>query len=99
MEPRRTVGMSNRAILSVVPGRLMRLNLSSLFLFLWLAPAASAVDWRPVNPSELAQKTPRVDATADAEAIFWDVYLEDRLEGGDLSLAMRHYVRLKIFTE
>ena len=67
-----------------------------LFLVGGTLPAA---DWRPVNASELAQKTPRVDPGADAEAIFWDIRLEDRLEGGDLSLAMNHYIRIKIFTD
>jgi hypothetical protein len=58
-----------------------------------------AADWRPVNASELAQKTPRVDPGADAEAIFWDIRLEDRFEGSDFSLAMNHYIRIKIFTD
>src|SRR4051812_33249942 len=58
-----------------------------------------AADWRPVDPAELKQKTPRVDPTADAEAIFWDVRIEDRWSGNDLSLIMSHYVRIKIFTE
>ncbi len=58
-----------------------------------------AVDWRPVTQSELAQKTPKVDPAADAEAIFWDVRIEDRLQGEDLSLAMNHYIRIKIFTD
>src|SRR5262245_44198754 len=60
---------------------------------------AVAADWRPVDPTELAQKTPKVDAGADAEAIFWDVRLEDRFTGNDFSLALNHYIRIKIFTE
>jgi hypothetical protein len=58
-----------------------------------------AADWRAVNASEQAQKTPRVQPDADAEAIFWDVKIEDRLSGSDFSLAMNHYIRIKIFTE
>lgn len=58
-----------------------------------------AADWRPVDPSELAQKTPRVDPNADAEAIFWDIRLEDKMDGGDLALSMNHYIRIKIFTD
>jgi hypothetical protein len=60
---------------------------------------AMAADWRPVTASELTQKTPRVDPAADAEAIFWDVKIEDSAEGGDLVLAMNHYIRIKIFTD
>jgi hypothetical protein len=69
---------------------------AAAFLFTETLPA---VDWRPVEASELAQKTPRVDPAADAEAIFWDVHVEDRLQGGDLSLSMIHYIRIKIFTD
>lgn len=67
---------------------------------LLILPSGSlAADWRPITPAELAQKTPRIDPSADAEAIFWDVRVEDRLQGGDLSLAMIHYIRIKIFTD
>ena len=58
-----------------------------------------AVDWRPVTPGELSQKTPKIDPAADAEAIFWDVRIEDRVMGGDLSLSLLHYIRIKIFTD
>jgi len=59
-----------------------------------------ALDWRPVTPEELSQKTPKIDPAADAEAIFWDVRIEDRVLGGsDLSLSLLHYIRIKIFTD
>ncbi len=63
--------------------------------------AASAVfaqdkDWRPVSPAELAAKTPVVEADADAEATFWEVRIDD---SSDEDLSLRHYVRVKIFTE
>lgn len=53
-------------------------------------------DWRPVTPDELAMKTPKVEPDADAEAIFWDVWLDDKK---DTKLTYSHYVRVKIFTE
>ena len=40
----------------------------------------------------------RVEPGADAEAIFWDVKIEDSLAGGDFHLTMSHYIRIKIFT-
>ncbi len=46
-----------------------------------LSRCCLAADWRPIDPAELAQKTPRVDPAADAEAIFWDVHIEDRIQG------------------
>jgi hypothetical protein len=55
--------------------------------------------WRPVDASELAQKTPKVEPGADAEAIFWDIKIEDQVNGGDLHLILSHYIRIKIFTE
>jgi hypothetical protein len=78
----------------------MRSNVVAFLLlsFQTISPL-SAVDWRPVEPAELARKTPKVDPSADAEAIFWDVRIEDRFEGGTLSLAMAHQIRIKIFTE
>src|SRR5271165_2585705 len=79
----------------------MKFNLLAalaLLSFLIAAPARAS-DWRPVDPGELAQKTPKIDPAADAEAIFWDTRVEDRYQGSDVSLALNHYVRIKIFTE
>jgi hypothetical protein len=63
------------------------------------ASSANAAEWRPIDPAELAQKTPKIDPAADAEAIFWDTKIEDRYQGSDVSLALNTYVRIKIFTE
>jgi Domain of Unknown Function with PDB structure (DUF3857)/Transglutaminase-like superfamily len=52
--------------------------------------------WRPVSPAELAIKTPTVEPDADAEAIFWEVRLDDKKED---KLTYSNYVRVKIFTE
>ncbi len=57
---------------------------------------AGGDDWRPVTPEELAMKTPKVDPDADAEAIFWEIRIDDS-SAEDLSL--QHYLRVKIFTE
>ncbi len=53
-------------------------------------------EWRPISPAELAAKTPVVEPDADAEAMFWEVRIDDS-SSEDVSL--RHYVRVKIFTE
>jgi hypothetical protein len=65
--------------------------------------AASAVsvfaqdkDWRPIQPEELSAKAPLVEPDADAEALFWEVRIDD---SSSEDLALRHYVRVKIFTE
>src|SRR5258708_29011853 len=62
----------------------------------YVQASAGGEDWRPVTPEELAMKTPKVDPDADAEAIFWEVRIDDS-SSEDLSL--QHYVRVKIFTE
>lgn len=60
------------------------------------ASAAGKVDeWKPVDPQHLAMKASTVEKDADAEALFWDVYVEKSFEGAEL----RHYVRIKIFNE
>ena len=62
------------------------------------APTASAVgdEWRPLDPAELAMKTSTVEKDADAEALFWEVRLDDsQLE----EFSLKHYVRIKVFTE
>jgi hypothetical protein len=65
----------------------------SLFLFF---RAASAQEWKPVPPQELASKAPTVEADADAEALFWEVRVDD---SNATDLVMKHHVRVKIFTE
>ena len=57
---------------------------------------ADGVEWRPIEPSDLALKAPIVEPDADAEAIFWDIRVDD---GGDNDLVLSNYIRIKIFTE
>lgn len=57
---------------------------------------AGGEEWRSVEPADIALKTPVVDPNADAEAIFWDIRVDD---GGAYDLVLNHYVRIKIFTE
>jgi hypothetical protein len=55
---------------------------------------ASDEPWRPIGLSDLALKSPLVEPDADAEAIFWDVRVDDSKE-----LVLSHYVRVKVFTK
>ena len=48
-----------------------------LFLGLTASLALAADDWKPVDPSHLAMKAPVVEPEADAEAILWDVRVDD----------------------
>ena len=56
--------------------------------------SAGSDDWLAVDPADLALKASTVEKDADAEALFWEVYLDD-LKG---ALELSHYVRIKIFT-
>jgi hypothetical protein len=50
--------------------------------------------WKPVTPADLSV-TPSVDQSADAEALFWDI----RIEQSEKRTVLSHYIRIKIFTE
>src|ERR1044071_9272561 len=53
-------------------------------------------DWRPLDPAELALKTSTVEKDADAEALFWEVRLDDsQVE----EFSLKNYIRIKVFTE
>jgi len=62
----------------------------------WSSASAGGEEWRPVDPADLALKAAVVEPNADAEAIFWDIRIDD---GGENDLVLNHYVRIKIFTE
>jgi hypothetical protein len=71
-----------------------------LFVLTLAAPAfAGKDDWKPIDPAHLALKAPIVDKDADAEAIFWEVRVQDELEGGTPRTVLNHYIRIKIFTD
>jgi transglutaminase-like putative cysteine protease len=53
-------------------------------------------DWKPVDPGEIALKAPIVEKDADAEALFWEVRIDDNPEG---DLIFNHYIRIKVFTD
>lgn len=62
------------------------------------AVAAQDKGWRPITPAELELKSPKVEAGSDAEAIFWDVRVDDEL-GSGFHTTLDHYLRIKIFTD
>lgn len=53
-------------------------------------------DWRPVSAADLSDTRSKVEPNADAEAIFWEVYVND---SSATALALEHYVRVKVYTE
>jgi Domain of Unknown Function with PDB structure (DUF3857) len=75
------------------------LKLPALFLTFSLL-SAFAQGWKPVNSADLAGKTPRLDQNADAELIFWDIFVLDEINGpqGD-SHVTTNYKRIKIYND
>ncbi len=67
----------------------------SLALLVGLADAQDK-NWRPIAPADLSSSEPSVEAGADAEAIFWEMRIDD---SSSSDLDIWHYVRVKIFTE
>lgn len=72
------------------------LFLLSLLLFAQAVLAGDDKEWRPVTAEELAMKTPKVEAGADAEVLFWEVRVDDSTAH---EVSRVNYVRVKIFTE
>ena len=81
-----------------IPRLLLPLSLVCLGLLL-PAAAFAGDEWRPVDPADLALKAPVVEKDADAEAIFWEVRLSDEIDGDLPRTVLRHYIRIKVFTE
>jgi hypothetical protein len=59
--------------------------------------AFGAVDWKPVTPEQLALKAPKIDPKADAEAFFWEAWVEDTTQGGYFMHRQENYIRIKLF--
>lgn len=69
--------------------------LCALFLLNFSA-AGQDKNWREITPAELQLKAPKVEPDADAEVLFWEVRVDD---SSAESMVMKHYKRVKIFTE
>ena len=65
------------------------------FLMTLPSVALAGEDWKPIDPAHLAMKSPIVEKDADAEAIFWEVRVNDAAS----DLVFSHYIRIKVFTE
>ena len=70
-------------------------------LAILLGSVLEAAKWQPVAPDLLARKAPVVEKDADAEAVFWDVRIEDDLGmlDGVPCTTFTNHVRIKVYTE
>ena len=79
------------------PSRYLPIGLVLCFLASFSAPARAAGDeWKPIDPGHLSLKTSTVEKDADAEALFWEVRIDDNPDG---DLIFNHYIRVKVFTD
>lgn len=67
-------------------------------LIVGVAPVR-AWEWLDVPPEQLARTAPKVEASADAEAIFWKVRLEPNFSKRKASPTFDRYLRIKVYTE
>jgi len=80
------------------PAAVRRLLIVLVFSITAAAAGIAAQDnkWRPIGAAEISGTRPTVEADADAEALLWEVRIDD---SDPSELALQHYVRIKIFTE
>jgi Domain of Unknown Function with PDB structure (DUF3857)/Transglutaminase-like superfamily len=96
--------IANKVATVTLKGKLMnlpRISVSFLGLFVSLVCTFPALgiasdDWKPIDPTNLTMKVPVVEKDADAEALFWEVRIDDDPEG---DLIFNHYIRIKVFSE
>jgi len=62
----------------------------------FLPAFASGDEWRAVEPADLSSKTSTVEKDADAEALFWEVRVDDSQPE---ELVLKNYIRIKVYTE
>ena len=66
--------------MKVFPRSLLFVSLT-LSLGLSATSAVAGDEWRAVTPEELAMKTGKVEPVADAEAICWEIRIDDSSAG------------------
>ena len=83
--------------MKIHPPSYLPFGLFLCLLALSVAPAwAAGDDWKPIDPAHLSLRNATVEKEADAEAIFWEVRIDDNPDG---DLIFNHYIRVKVFTE
>src|SRR5436305_14610874 len=79
-----------------VPRSLLFFPLVLFCLIVLAASSAMAEDWKRVDPADLALKAPVVEKDADAEAIFWEVRVDDSQQE---ELSLKNYIRIIVSKE
>jgi uncharacterized protein DUF3857 len=62
-------------------------------------PARADRDWPTLPPEHRTLAQPAVEPDADAEALLWEVKVDDRLESDGILSIRDHFLRVKVFTQ
>ena len=81
--------------MNFIPCRIPSIFLSLVVTLLCFVTAQAGDDWKPIDPAHLAMKASVVEKDADAEALIWEVYIDD----SQADLVFNHYLRIKVFNE
>ncbi len=79
--------------------RIRALGHPTLALLTFLPLLHGATEWKPIEPELLQLKTAKIDPKADAEAIFWDAYVDDTPQGNYAMHRVQNYVRMKLYNQ
>lgn len=63
------------------------------------AAPARAESWDPVAPEDRQGTRARVDNTADVEALFWKIRVEDAWNGSSIYSDLSQYLRVQVFND
>jgi len=75
------------------------LRFSALFL-IFSALSAFAQAWKPFTDAERSATAPKVDKNADAEMMFWDVFVTDEIDGPERGAHVTtNYKRIKVYND
>lgn len=61
--------------------------------------ARAEKDWPPLPPEQRALAHPTVEPDADAEALLWEVRVDDQLDATGVLSIRDHFLRVKVFTQ
>jgi len=83
------------------PSPLRNLAFSCLILVCLGLPrlVRAGFEWEPVHPEDRQSMRARVDSTADAEAHFWKIRVEDGWNGSQIYSDLHQHLRVQVFND
>jgi len=83
--------------MKIFPRCFRTLGLVVCFVMCAFLPALAGGDeWRQIDPADLSSRISTVEKDADAEALFWEVRIDDSQPE---ELVLKNYIRIKVFTD